>query len=153
MSGDSIMCPPIGTSAPPPRPASDWSTNRLTVDCEGRFTLCYTLRAGTVETASDADCVVAEVCTTDWYAERDVPQEFPPLESWVGGDPACATRFADTGGYGEMSVMGLSVECDDISDMGSRYVFNRVNYCPLRCNMDPTGPGCEGCMAGGSGSF
>ena len=47
-----------------------------------------------------------------------------------------------------------SVECDAIDDgSGGRYVFNRVNYCPNRCNSDPSGEGCEGCMMGGSGSF
>jgi hypothetical protein len=67
---------------------------------------------------------------------------------------ACATQFATTGGYGEMSVEGTSIECDDIGDgSGGRYVFNRVNYCPLSCNTNPSGPGCAGCMMGGSGSF
>ena len=81
-------------------------------------------------------------------------QELPDLPSWVGTDPTCAQQFRDSGGYGEMSVRGLSVECDPIDDgMGDPYVFNRVNYCPLRCSMDPTGPGCEGCMMGGSGIF
>ena len=43
------------------------------------------------------------------------------------------------------------VECDDIGDAsGARDVFNRVNYCPLACNTNPTGPGC---VMGGSGMF
>jgi hypothetical protein len=32
-------------------------------------------------------------------------------------------------------------------------VFNRVNYCPLTCNTNPTDPACTNCMQGGSGSF
>jgi len=147
-------CPDIGDgSGPPPIPTAPWSTNRLTVDCEGRFDLCYTLRAGDFDAPSDTDCVVAEVCTMDWYAERDVTQEFPVLPAWRGDDTACARQFMETGGYGEMSVRGLSVECDDISEGGESYVFNRVNYCPLDCADRPDDPECMRCMMGGSGSF
>jgi hypothetical protein len=155
ISGGTAACPTDPGGPPPvPQPGTDWSTNRLTVDCEGQFRLCYTLKAGDADAPSASDCVVAETCTEGWYAERDVTQELPPLPSWTGTDPACATRFANTGGYGEMSVIGLSVECDDVDDgAGGRYVFNRVNYCPLSCNMTPTAPECVGCMMGGSGSF
>ncbi len=156
--GGGASCPelPSGASPPPaPQAGTDWSTDRLTVDCEGRFELCYTLRAGTVDTASPSDCVVSRVCTGSfWYETRDAVQELPPLPAWTSADSACATAFRDSGGYGEMSVLGLSVECDPIDDgSGAEFVFNRVNYCPLRCNTDPTGPGCEGCMMGGSGTF
>ena len=156
--GGVASCPtlPSGASPPPdPEPGTNWSTDRLTVDCEGRFELCYTLRAGNADTPSPTDCVVARVCTGEfWYSMRDMVQELPALPGWTSADSACALQFRDSGGYGEMSVLGLSVECDPIDDgSGSEYVFNRVNYCPLRCNDDPTGPGCEGCMMGGSGSF
>jgi hypothetical protein len=127
----------------------------LTVDCEGRFNLCYTLKAGDADAPSDSDCVVARVCTGDvWYSARDTEQELPPLPSWNSSDSACAERFATSGGYGEMSVLGLSIECDDVDDgSGGEFVFNRVNYCPLSCNSDPTGPECMSCMMGGSGMF
>ncbi len=156
LSGDTAACPSVDPTPPPTRPGSDWSTDRLTVDCEGRFELCYTLKAGDADAPTGADCVMAEVCTEAWYEERNVTQELPPLDSWVGTDPACARQFRDTGGYGEMSVLGLSVECDEVDDgTGGRYVFNRVNYCPLSCNTDPPPDTeeCRSCMMGGSGSF
>lgn len=151
-------CPdlPPGASPPPsPQPGTNWSTDRLSVDCEGRFNLCYTLKAGSADAPSDTDCVLARVCTGDiWYPERDAVMELPPLPSWTSPDSACALRFRDSGGYGEMSVLGLSIECDPVDDgSGGEYVFNRVNYCPIRCNTDPTLPECEGCMMGGSGTF
>lgn len=152
--GGAAMCPSVPSTPPPPVPPGNWSTDRLTVDCEGRFELCYTLRAGDFEAPSDTDCVLAETCVETWYAERDVTQELPPLPSWTSSDTACARQFRDSGGYGEMSVRGLSVECDAIDDgAGGRYVFNRVNYCPLSCNTMPDAPGCERCMMGGSGTF
>lgn len=140
---------------PPTPPAATWTDNRLTVDCEGRFNLCYTLKAGDADSPSPSDCTVARVCTGEfWYETRDVVQDLPALPSWVGADPTCAAQFANSGGYGEMSVLGLSVECDEIDDgMGNEYVFNRVNYCPLECNTNPSAPGCENCMMGGSGMF
>ncbi|MFK7990543.1 MAG: hypothetical protein AB8I08_31265 [Sandaracinaceae bacterium] len=157
-SDGGARCPDLPTNAsPPPAPQAgeSWSANRLTVDCEGSFRLCYTLKAGDADAPTAGDCTVTEVCTDEiWYEERDVVQELPALPGWTSTDPACAQAFRDSGGYGEMSVVGRSVECDAIDDgSGGRYVFNRVNYCPTRCNTDPTGPGCESCMMGGSGSF
>lgn len=157
-SDGAARCPdlPAGATPPPaPQPATDWSTDRLTVDCEGRFELCYTLRAGDAAAPSASDCVVARACTGEiWYPERDVVMELPPLPSWTSSDSACARQFRDSGGYGEMSVLGLSIECDPVDDgSGGEYVFNRVNYCPIRCNTDPTLPECMGCMMGGSGMF
>lgn len=154
IAGGMAQCPTVPATPPPPLPPGIWSPNTLRVDCEGRFNLCYTLKAGNADAPTPADCVVAEVCVEDWYAERDVVQSFPDLGSWVGSNPTCAAQFASSGGYGEMSVQGLSVECDEIDDgSGGRYVFNRVNYCPLSCNMTPTAPECVDCMMGGSGSF
>lgn len=155
ISGGSAACPDVADTPPPAVPSSDWSTNRLTVDCEGEFELCYTLKAGDAATPSDSDCVVAQVCTEAWYEERGVTQELPPLEAWVGSDPTCAAQFADSGGYGEMSVFGRTIDCEWIDDdRGGHHVFNRVNYCPLCCNTgECSGAMCDGCMMGGSGSF
>ena len=158
LSGASAACPtlPAGDEPPAePQPGTNWSTDRLTVDCAGRFELCYTLRAGNADTPMDTDCTVARVCTGEiWYPEAGATLELPPLPSWSSSDPVCSQRFRDSGGYGEMSVRGVSIECDEIDDgAGGEFVFNRVNYCPIRCNDDPSGPGCEGCMMGGSGTF
>lgn len=155
-AGGMAACPTTISPTPPPapEPGQPWSTNRLTVDCEGHFELCYTLRAGSATTPSPTDCVVARVCTEAWYEVAGVAQEFPVLPGWTSTNPTCSAAFQNTGGYGEMSVLGFSRECDDIDDgMGGEYVFNRVNYCPIRCNTMPTLPECMGCMMGGSGGF
>ncbi len=149
------QCPTVSGSPPPaPMAGTTWSTDSLTVDCAGQFHLCYTLRAGNAMTPHDTDCVVAETCVDTWYPTAGATQPLPPLPAWTGSSSSCATQFATTGGYGEMSVQGLSIECDDISDgSGARFVFNRVNYCPLSCNTTPTAPECVNCMMGGSGTF
>jgi hypothetical protein len=149
-------CPtaPFTTPPPAPQPGQPWSRNSLTVDCTGQFELCYTLRAGNAMMPLATDCILARVCTRAWYMTANMTQTLPPLPSWVGSSPTCARAFRDTGGYGEMSVRGLSSDCADIDDgMGNPYVFVRVNYCPLRCNTMPTLPECRGCMSGGSGMF
>jgi hypothetical protein len=153
-AGGQATCPaPPARGLPAPQPGTDWSTDRLTVDCAGQFSLCYSLRAGDAANPSPRDCLVASVCTEAWYAEANVQQELPPLPSWSGSDPDCAARFVATGGYGEMSVVGLSVECDDVSDGGEPYVFSRVAYCPLDCFDHPNAPECAGCGQEGSGQF
>ncbi len=155
-SSGTPQCPSESSTSPPPVPMAGqpWSPDRLTVDCAGAFRLCYTIKAGDASAPSPGDCVVGQSCVEAWYSNAGMTQELPPLPAWTGMDPACAAQFEATGGYGEMSVHGLSVECDPVDDgMGGDYVFNRVNYCPSSCNTDPSGPGCAGCMAGGSGSF
>lgn len=155
IAGGSAHCPTTITTPPNPEPGTDWSTDSITVDCAGQFHLCYTLRAGNAMTPLDTDCVVAETCVDTWYPMANVTQPLPPIPAWTGGSAtACATQFATTGGYGEMSVEGTSIECNDVGDgSGGRYVFNRVNYCPLSCNTNPTAPECVNCMMGGSGMF
>lgn len=157
VSGGTAMCPALPPeSRPPPMPMAGtvWSADRLTVDCAGRFRLCYTLRAGNAAAPSPTDCQVAETCVETYYPSAGVAQELPPLPAWTSSDSECPRRFRDIGGYGEMSVVGTSIECDDISDgSGGRYVFNRVNYCPIRCNEMPSLPECMNCRMGGSGMF
>jgi hypothetical protein len=155
-SGTQAACPPIsGTTVT--QPTQPWSPNTLKVDCAGHFKLCYTLKAGDAANPLPSDCVLTTVCTEADYPTENVVQPFPDLPSWLATTPAetqCAMQFASSGGYGEMSVVGLSVECDEIDDgSGGPKVFNRVQYCPLSCNDNPTAPGCENCQAGGSGSF
>ncbi len=114
----------------------------LTVDC------WRALNAGNADAPTETDCVET------WYRERGMRQELPNLPAWTGASTTCARQFRDSGGYGEMSVRGLSVECDPIEgEGGARYVFNRVNYCPIRCNEMPDLPECARCMMGGSGMF
>ncbi len=154
--GGEAQCPMFPSMPPPRAPGEDWSPNRLTVDCEGQFRLCYTIKAGDASAPRDDDCVVARTCTEAWYGTRNATQEFPPLPGWVTEDPACARRFVEGGGYGEMSVLGRTVDCEVIDDdRGGEYVFNRVPYCPLCCNDGscPSDPICPMCMMGGSGSF
>ncbi len=152
---DGVSSCPANAGGPPPIPApGNWSPNRVAVDCAGRFELCYTIKAGDAESPQDSDCVIASVCVEDWYEEAGVEQEFPVLPAWTSNDAACARQFVDSGGYGEMTVKGLSVECDPIDDGNNQpYVFNRVNYCPLSCNDNPDAPECANCGQGGSGNF
>jgi hypothetical protein len=141
-------------TSPPTLPSTPWSPNTLNVDCAGKFKLCYAIKAGTFETPSAADCKLAEVCTETDYPTANVEQAFPALPAWVSNDTACATKFATTGGYGEMTVIGKSVRCDVVDDgAGKPLMFNRVKYCPLSCNANPAAPECMNCQQGGSGSF
>jgi len=155
-NGTQASCPSIsgGTLTQPSEP---WSPNSLRVDCAGHFKLCYTLKAGDAQNPLASDCVLASVCTEADYPTENVEQAFPDLPSWLATTPAeiqCSMQFAQSGGYGEMTVVGLSVECDEIDDgSGGPQVFNRVQYCPLSCAQNPSAPGCENCQAGGSGSF
>ncbi len=149
------QCPPVpsGGTDPVPQPGSNFTANYLTVDCTGEFQLCYVLRAGDGAHPNASDCVVARVCTSAWYATPNARQAFPPLPSWTASDRACAARFLNNGGYGEMTVQGVSSECQHIDNGGAPYVFNRVTYCPASCSSNPTAPGCSMCGNGGSGGF
>jgi hypothetical protein len=149
-------CPTAQSNTPPPspQPGQPWTTNRLTVDCAGQFELCYTLKAGDVEDPQATDCTVARVCVQAWYEKADEEQELPTLPAWTSTDPACSRNFNDNGGYGEMSVLGLSEDCEEIDDgSGGHYVFNRVGYCPMDCADRPNDPDCIDCVQGGSGTF
>jgi hypothetical protein len=122
-------------------PASQpWSTDTLTVDCSGRFNLCYTVKAGDFMNPKTTDCAVAKVCTQGDYTQVNMMQDWPPLPSWISNNSACVMAFFTTGGYGEMSVQGTSVTCDQIAD----HVFQRVRYC---------GQNEMGCQSGGGGPF
>lgn len=130
-----------------------WSKDTVKADCVGHFKLCYTLKAGNADSPQPTDCEVGHSCTEGDYSQENVTQDFKALPYWEAkGDPqiACAQKFAATGGYGEMSVVGTTLLCDMLNKP-----FNRVNYCPLKCNMagHENDPDCKGCMAGGSGDF
>lgn len=141
-------------SEPPPVPDGAWSTSTLNVDCAGQFTLCFTIKAGDVSNPRADDCVVNESCHDVFYEEARVDQRLPDLPSWRSLDTACARDFDQRGGYGEMSVLGESIECEMIDDgSGERYVFHRTNYCPPSCQQDMSAPGCMDCRTGGSGDF
>jgi hypothetical protein len=137
------MCPSGNTQSSQP-----WSSSSVSADCTGRFQLCLTLKAGDRANPSPNDCVVARVCTEGDYLMPGVEQMFPPLPSWKATDLTCTRRFAESGGYGEMSVRGTTVGCDDLDR-----VFNRISYCPLRCRTDPNTPECMNCRQNAGGQF
>ncbi|MBI5480293.1 MAG: hypothetical protein HY906_15620 [Deltaproteobacteria bacterium] len=150
------QCPSNIPSAPPltPQPGKTWSTDTIQVDCAGHFKLCYALKAGTAATPQATDCELVKVCTETDYPTANQVQAIPDLPAWASSNTTCATQFAKTGGYGEMSVVGMSVLCDAVDDgNGQPYVFNRVQYCPLSCNTNPSAPECQNCNQGGSGNF
>lgn len=139
---------------PPPAPESDWTSSTLTVDCGGSFKLCYTIRAGRVDDPKPSDCVVTQQCVETWYPTAGKRQELPGLPGWSATDSACNARFVEQGGYGEMSVRGKSLECDEVDDgKGRPFVFRRASYCPPRCGDTPDDPDCKSCAAGGEGAF
>ena len=142
------------TSLPPDTPEQNWSESGLNVDCEGQFELCFTIKAGDIEDPQQSDCVISRTCVDVWYAEAGQNMPLPPLPGWSSDRSDCARRFLDEGGYGEMSVLGTSIECDAVDDgEGSPFVFQRTNYCPPRCQDDTEDPACENCKIGGSGDF
>ncbi len=135
------------------KPSVAWTHTSVKVDCSGHFKLCYTLKAGDSTKPLATDCVVTTQCAEGDYVTPNVVQKWGDLPAWESTDAACAAKFASSGGYGEMSVVGTSVECDHVEK-----VFNRVQYCPLYCNdaKDPrstSDPVCKSCGAGGGGSF
>ena len=151
-----VQCPMV-SDTPPPSPQSGvpWSTDTLKVDCAGSFTLCYTIKAGSATNPQASDCVIGQSCVSGDYLTANTLQAFPPLAGWSSNDPTCAAKFASGGGYGEMTVKGLSQLCEPIGadDGGAPEVFNRVPYCSLTCEMNPSATGCQNCSTGGSGMF
>jgi hypothetical protein len=148
-------CPAQFSTTPPPQPSpgQPWSFNRLQVDCTGTFKICFTLKAGDVEHPAMADCTLTKVCTEAWYPEANAVQTMPPLPGWASADSTCAGKFDTSGGYGEMSVEGMSSECQDVGDQGQARVFHRVKYCPTICSESPSAPGCVDCKRGAGGTF
>ena len=151
-------CPTIPqASAPPPaKPGSDWTTDTLNVDCAGHFKLCYELKAGKYEDPKATDCSLTKLCVEADYPKENVEQPFPPLPAWSSSNNACAAQWIASGGYGEMTVVGESVLCDKVDDgSGGAFVFNRVKYCPNKCQggANPTDPECMNCQQGAGGTF
>ncbi len=138
---------------PKPQPGQVWSKNILDVDCTGQFKLCYTIKAGSFENPQQSDCTIAQSCTEAFYAKQDTPQELPNLPSWVSSEFTCIKKFIESGGYGEMSVIGTSTWCEEINDNGNPLVFHRVAYCPAKCMQQPDLPECQKCGNGASGDF
>jgi hypothetical protein len=150
---DGYVCEGL-TMTPPPVPAADWTSSTLKVDCGGRFELCYTIKAGDVASPQPGDCVLSRSCVTTWYARAGSEQKLPNLKAWSATDQACAQRFVDRGGYGEMSVLGTSTECEAVDDgQGRPYVFKRASYCSPRCAEMPDNEECRHCSASGAGDF
>lgn len=157
LKGDSAECPADATQAP----SQPWSTSTLKVDCAGHFKLCLRVRAGNFAAPSSSDCILGEACTEGDYKKEDVEQEWPDLPGWLGTDTACAAKWAKTPadkspGYAEMIVKGQSVRCDAIDDgNGNDLVFNRVQYCPTKCNDSGHAQDaeCVSCQQSGAGSF
>lgn len=155
-NGDYASSAKCDPNAIPPDtlPSEPWSDNTITVDCAGHFKLCYSLKAGDAKNPSPSDCALMTVCTEDDYVTAGKPQAFPKLPAWISNDAACVDKMLHGSPvYGEMSVVGKSVLCDEIGDSGKPMVFNRVQYCPMDCNSRPNDPDCAKCGATGAGQF
>jgi hypothetical protein len=144
--GSTMMCPTDFSAAP----TEPWSTDTLSADCTGSFTLCYTIKAGDPKNPLPTDCVIATSCSSSYYGTANATQTWPPLPGWLAptSAAACVTQFENTGGYGQMAVNGQSDECELVDK-----VFQTVTYCPLSCNMPNPPAMCSSCMAGGGGTF
>jgi len=147
-------------SGPTAKPSTNWSTDTLTVDCAGTFTLKYRIKVGDFNNPQPGDCTLGEVeLDPQYYPTPNVEMPWQVLKPWIGTDTACAKKWHDTPegvspGYGEMIVKGESVLCDEIDDgKGGDFVFNRIQYCPTSCNSNPSGAGCAACQASGQGTF
>lgn len=144
----SAACPPNPSDpAPPPSvPAGAWSPNTLKVDCEGRFKLCYTIKAGDPKNPQPSDCSLSTVCTEGDYVEKNKAQAFPDLPGWYSNNSDCVKKILVDKSpiYGEMTVIGQSVFCDKIEKNGASFVFHRLPYCALD---DKT------CQNSGAGQF
>lgn len=160
LSGNTISCP--AAANPQTTPPGTWTSDTLKVDCAGEFELCYELKAGDFANPQASDCSLTKVCTKGVYEKENVEQPFPDLATWAMGgavgsaQDTCIQKWNSTGGYGEMTVKGLSVRCDAVDDgNGNSFVFNRVKYCPSKCRggANSTLPECMGCQNGGSGTF
>lgn len=154
-SNGDIQCGgPYPDDMRPPAPDMAWSQSTLNVDCAGQFRLCFTIKAGDVDDPQPDDCEIMTSCVDVWYGEEGVDQELPDLPAWSSGTSSCARMFYRNGGYGEMSVIGESIECDVVDDgSGNPFVFHRTNYCAPTCLDTPNTPECMGCRTGGSGQF
>jgi hypothetical protein len=123
-------------------PAQPWTDDTVRVDCVGRWHLCYTLKAGDADQPQASDCTLASTCIDVDYLTAGATQSLPPLPGWLGGATSCAQQFAQSGGYGEMSVNGVALDCESVTR-----VFNRVKYCPASCTT------CTDCLRGSDGTF
>lgn len=155
LTGTTANC--LGTT----KPAQDFSTDTLKVDCEGTFNLCMVIKAGDLKNPKPSDCAIMNpVCTepTD-YPTKNAVKAFPSLKSWeatTAAQKTCADTFKANGGYAELSVLGKSYTCDAIDDgAGQSYVFQRFQYCPFKCNdsANKALPECATCANGASGQF
>ena len=62
------------------------------------------------------------------------------MANWSSTNSSCIEKFFTTGGYGQMSVVGESITCDEIED----HVFQTIRF----CGQDE--PDCTGGPVGGS---
>ena len=153
------------TGALPATAPATWSTDDLTVDCAGTFTLCFRIRFGDFANPSTSDCILGESCIENAvYATAKVKQTLPTLPGWKGSDAACAKKWTllsqtdvnASPGYGEMIVKGQTVTCEAIDDgKGNEYVFNRVKYCPSIYNVagHDQDAACVECRKDSTGTF
>ena len=152
-SDNGFTCDAV-SDVPPPAPDEAWSKSNLKVDCAGQFKLCYTIKAGKASDPKADDCTVMRSCIDVWYERAEQTQDLPDLPGWSATDKACSERFTKSGGYGEMTVLGKSVECEPVDDgKGKAYVFARTSYCGRDCADSPNSDACKACSVSGMGSF
>jgi hypothetical protein len=150
-NGNNSLCPDVD---PQTAAMTPWSTNSIKADCAGHFKLCYSLKAGDINHPDMGSCTIMTTCVDAEYPVAGQEMKLPDLPGWASNDPACVAKFANGGGWGEMTVLGQSYGCDQIDDGGGMpFVFNREPYCPLKCSDTPDTPECKTCATGMSNMF
>jgi hypothetical protein len=128
---------------PQPLPAHAWSAQRIASPCTGSGTLRLRVRQGRSESASEDDCVLGEQAVDFDYGTVDEALELGSLSSWSAQDQECARAYEEEGGYLEFVIESEQLGC---GALGAKVSY--VDVCPLRCDADPTGAGCDACGDG-----
>jgi hypothetical protein len=128
---------------PQPLPSDAWSKIEVSSQCAGTGQFCVGVWSGSSQAPSASDCQLARVCSAIDYAGGNQRLELPAIPSWVAESSECAQRYEREGGYLEFIVQSDQLGCDTTA--GSTKL---VPLCPVRCQADPKGPGCNICGNG-----
>lgn len=144
LTDEKITCD-SAKSFPQPAPVRAWSEQRIASPCTGSGTLRLRVRQGRSESASENDCMLAEQVVDFDYPTANEHLELGALSSWSAQDQECARAYEQQGGYLE-----FVIESDQLGCGATGAKVKYVDICPLRCDTDPSGPGCDEC---GNGSL
>lgn len=134
------------------KPAVAWSTSSITLECPGKYKLCYRIRQGDAKNPKATDCLLGESCVDVDYAKAGVEQATPPLPAWNTTDSACVKKWETetpeeaSPGYYEMLALGQTYSCDAVGKPSESFLFSRKPYCARKCR-DAAHQGDADCQA------